>query len=198
MQVGSAIVLSVDQRIGLQRLPCAQRPAAYFEAQDRTPPLTPRENAVSFIARHRFVRDHMGGDISAGADALIGLLVERFGPEPTDPEQWLSLYQYGLRGLIPNWLDWHKHDPRHDLFMDVWTRRVVSALAGLEDETPFSAECEDYCEFLTAQVVAVRNGEAPHSTYFTAWRTTIPAERMDASGAARPAPPVDEEEYPFF
>lgn len=196
-QLGQNRLLTIDQRIVLEELRGVVRVQSYNHAMDIANPLSQADVALSYIARHRFVHEHLKGDLNPLTQRRIECFIERFG-EPSKTDEWFFVRRYGLIGLTPSWLAFH--DALHDIYVDVWARMSTGALLGiLDEEGPFSDECADYCDFLTAQVVAINNGVKPHDEYFPNWRNETAehyqAERdktIQPEPAAKPDEPDDD------
>lgn len=201
-QLGQNRLLTIDQRIVLEELRGVVRVQSYNHAMDIANPLSPADVALSYIARHRFVHEHLKGDMNPLTQQRIEWFIERFG-EPEKDDEWYFLRRYGLIGLTPSWLRFH--DALNDIYVDAWVRMSASSLLCIADEfVPFNEKCADYCDFLTVQVLAIQRGDKPHDEYFPAWRRMTSEQRQaERDQELQPAPPhpaalpATDDERPF-
>lgn len=201
-QLGQNRLLTIDQRIVLEELRGVVRVQSYNYAMDIANPLSQADVALSYIARHRFVHEHMKGSMNPSVQERIEWFIERFG-EPEKDDEWYFLRRYGLIGLTPSWLRFH--DALNDIYVDAWVRMSASSLLCIADEfVPFNEKCADYCDFLTVQVLAIQRGDKPHDEYFPAWRRMTSEQRQaERAQELQPAPPhpaalpATDDERPF-
>lgn len=201
-QLGQNRLLTIDQRIVLEELRGVVRVQSYNHAMDIANPLSQADVALSYIARHRFVHEHLKGDMNPLTQQRIEWFIERFG-EPEKDDEWYFLRSYGLIGLTPSWLRFH--DALNDIYVDAWVRMSASSLLCIADEfVPFNEKCADYCDFLTVQVLAIQRGDKPHDEYFPAWRRMTSEQRQaERAQELQPAPPhpaalpATDDERPF-
>lgn len=125
-QLGQNRLLTIDQRIVLEELRGVVRVQSYNHAMDIANPLSQADVALSYIARHRFVHEHLKGDLNPLTQRRIECFIERFG-EPSKTDEWFFGRRYGLIGLTPSWLAFH--DALHDIYVDVWARILYRALS---------------------------------------------------------------------
>lgn len=196
-QIGQNRLLTIDQRIVLEELRGVVRVQSYNHAMDIAKPLSQADAALSYIARHRFVHEHLKGDLNPLTQRRIEWFIARFG-EPEKDDEWYFMRRYGLIGLTPSWLRFH--DALNDIYVDAWVRMSASSLLCIADEfVPFNEKCADYCDFLTVQVLAIQRGDKPHDEYFPAWRRMTSEQRqaerdktIQHEQAAKPDEPDDD------